>query len=65
MSTNTPTPDQADQTLREAVAALYEAERAVTQAARAAHAAGLSWDRIGAVVGVSRQTAATRYAPRD
>lgn len=44
---------------------LREAEQRMAREARAARAAGWSWDRIGAAYGITRQTAATRYAERD
>ncbi|HWL45409.1 MAG TPA: hypothetical protein VNQ73_20875 [Ilumatobacter sp.] len=53
--------------LRRVVAAHEASSRAaadLTSAARDAHAAGLSWTAIGAVLGISRQAARQRFAER-
>lgn len=38
-------------------------DQAMTDAARAAHAAGYSWTQIAAELGISRQAARQRFAP--
>ena len=50
--------------IRVAAADVAAAERALLDAVRAARAAGVSWARIGAVFGVSRQSVWERFAGR-
>jgi hypothetical protein len=47
-----------------ALTARDDAERDLQKAIREAHAAGDSWDAIGAVLGTSRQAAHRKYAKK-
>ena len=47
--------------LQRAAVARARSERQVVEAVEAARRAGLSWDRIGALLGTSAQTAQQRY----
>jgi len=61
-----PAPDPASEAayfeqLRAAAENYEAARRELFHAARAAHASGISWKRIGEVLGVSRQAAWERF----
>lgn len=49
--------------LRARQADVRAAEAALGEAARQAHAAGVSWTVVGAALGVSRQAARQRWSP--
>jgi hypothetical protein len=63
-------PDAADETpvaehlLRRAALARARTERQIVEAVEAARAGGLSWARIGKLLGTSAQAAQQRYAHR-
>jgi hypothetical protein len=58
--------DVAEHLLRRAVLARASAERQLVEAVMAAREAGLSWNRIGAQLGISAQAAQQRHgAVRD
>ena len=61
---HTTTTQTAADDLRAAVRTRLEAERALRDAAQAAHRAGLPWREIAEICGISRQTAMSRYAER-
>lgn len=52
----------ADAQIVRAARQIEEAERQITAAARELHSQGWSWERIGELLGITRQAASRRYS---